>query len=63
MKNVHEQDVSRDVPRQVLEDWNPFSWNVVQVIVQSKQRHEGEEHTCSRAEVPDVVVVVKVEQN
>ena len=44
------------------EDMNLFSGRVNQVIVQGEEDHEGQEEAKGGEEVPDVVVVVEVEQ-
>ena len=44
------------------EDWNEVSWLLSKIVVQSEENHEGEEEAGGRQEVPDVVIVVEVEQ-
>ena len=45
-----------------LEDRNFLPWFLCQIIIQCEQYHEGEEQAGGRQEVPDVVVVIEVEQ-
>jgi hypothetical protein len=45
-----------------LKDRNFFSRNIDQVIVEGEENHEGEEEAGRGQKVPDVVVVVEVEE-
>ena len=44
------------------EDRDLVPLDIVQVVVEREQDHEGEEEADGRQEVPDVVVVVEVQQ-
>ena len=44
-----------------LEDWNLLPGFEMQVVIDGEQHHEVQEEGGGRQEVPDVVLVVKVE--
>ena len=45
-----------------LEDWNLLPGFEMQVVIDGEQHHEVQEEGGGRQKVPDVMVVVKVEQ-